>query len=65
MQVSSALQRIAGVPDISNRMRPIIGADEKYHYRNKLEVRLRLIEVIFDTYFDSSVHVPTQVLYDM
>jgi hypothetical protein len=39
--VSAALQRIAGVPDISARMRPIMGAVEQYHYRNKLEVRLR------------------------
>ena len=62
LQVSAALQRIAGVPDISDRMRPIVGAVEQYHYRNKLEVRLRRAECDVgdvDAYFDCPVHMPT------
>jgi hypothetical protein len=46
--VSAALQRIAGVPDISDRMQPIVGAVEQYHYRNKLEVRTQTAEAVSD-----------------
>lgn len=39
-QVSDMLQRIAGVADICSRTLPIVGAAQRYRYRNKMEVMI-------------------------